>query len=370
MVVLVAGCGSPGTEDSATTFGGPGTSSTPTSTASSTMNTGSVTVGDASGTSADSTGGDPIFDLSNGGPIDLPACDEAQWEFGTVPPNVLLVVDKSGSMTEVWSDGGRLVQRWESLVGVVDDIVGNFDDQMNLGLQLYPEHAGGFGSCIVTPDPTIPVTPMAGAMIQASLATANIQGSTPLQSGVQTGIDHLDGIHAADPMGTPQQAMILIADGGISCSENHGATVNAIETAATQAPNPIPTYVVGIDISGFDDDAMNEYAIAGGQPAPGPGNSFYDTQSGDELAAALSLIAGELQSCTVVLDPPPNPELLPYMELEIDGMPYPELEDCDAGDGWSFENGSEDTVVFCGAACVALQELGTVDATYGCPPSG
>ena len=207
-------------------------------------------------------------------------------------------------------------------------------------------------------------------MIQASLASANIQGSTPLQSGVLSSIAHLDGLYDADPVGTPPQALILIADGGISCDRSHTATRDAIAAAATQADNPMPTYVVGIDISAFDDDAMNEYALAGGAPAPGGGNSFYDTQSGDELAAALELIAGQLQTCTVVLDPPPNPELVPYMELQVDGVPYPQLDSCDGSDGWAFDGESGDTVVFCGAACDALRESGTVDATYGCPPNG
>ena len=113
---------------------------------------------------------------------------------------------------------------------------------------------------------------------------------------------------------------------------------------------------------------MNEYAMAGGVPAPGPGNIFYDTQSGDELSAALEAIAGELQSCTVVLDPAPNPALLPYMDLDIDGVPYDQLKSCDEGDGWVLEG--EDVVQFCGSACDALKDVGAVNALYGCPPAG
>ncbi len=310
-----------------------------------------------------------MFDLGAGeGTPDLPACDESAWSFGTVAPNVLLVVDKSGSMTEVWSDGGMQMQRWQSLRNVVDAVVDGFDTSINLGLHLYPEHAGGFGSCVVEAEPIVPVAPMSGAQIQAELSTANIQGSTPLYSGVQSAIDHLNAVYGDAPDETPPQAIILIADGGISCDESHAGAVAAIEGAATQAPNPIPTYVVGIDISAFDDDNMNDYAIAGGVPAPGPGNVFYDTQSGDELAAALEAIAGELQSCTVVLDPPPNPALLPYMELDVGGTPYEHLASCDEGDGWVLEG--DDVVQFCGAACDDLKNEGSVDALYGCPPAG
>ncbi len=60
-----------------------------------------------------------------------------------------------------------------------------------------------------------------------------------------------------------------------------------------------------------------------------------------------------------------------YVEIEIDGMKWPKVMDCNTEDGWMFTQPDLSEIQLCGAACQAFQDAGgALDATYGCPPAG
>jgi len=290
--------------------------------------------------------------------------------FEAEPTNVLFLLDKSGSMTMTWQDGGQTKRRWESLYNVVDAVTTALDDRVAFGAKLYPSLPNEFGDCEVDPGAEVPIALNNAANLLATLPPPldALQGSTPTQAGVQQAIAYLDSIYAADPAGTPQQVIVLVADGGISCNGNATTTRNAIAAAANRAQNAIRTYVVGIDISAFVDDEMNDYAVAGGTALPGA-TKFYQTTDGDALAAALSAIVGDAQSCQVVLDPLPfGPDLL---DVEVDGMAVAMVSDCATEDGWVYVTpGDTSRIELCGSACDALKLTGTVDVDYRCPPAG
>ena len=327
---------------------------------------GDATTGDGDG-DGETTSGDGDGDATSGDGDGEP-CFEADYDFSVVPPNILFLLDKSGSMTIEWYDGGVLTRRWESLYNVVANVTTALDDHVRFGAKLYPSVDAG--SCGVDPGVEVPFALDNAATLLATIPAPEVfvNGSTPTHSGVEEALVYLDAVYAADPTGTPPQALVLVADGGVSCNESAAATEAAIAAAAAQSPNPIPTYVVGIDISAFNDDQMNAYAIAGGTALPGA-TSFYQTTDGAALAAAFDAIVADAQTCDVVLDPPPFGEDL--IDVTLGGVAVPKVTDCATEDGFVFPDPGDLTqLLLCGAACDELKAVGNVSVAYTCPGGG
>lgn len=336
-------------------------------------------------------------------------CGEVDFQLEAVPPNVVLVLDKSGSMVsenDADNDGEYdgywdhdndpntpLISRWNSLYNVVDFVVNGFDTQINFGAVLFPGEGAnnqyGPGACVVANTPTVPVAPMNAAQILSTIPAAtatNLQGATPATAGITTAIEHLETLDPEIP-----RFMILVTDGAANCSADATTNQELMEVYDENLPIvvgdayndlDIATFVVGIDIvdaltgSGNDGapeantfERLNDVAVAGGFPRPG-NEKFFNTINEIELMDALSEIAGQVVSCVVPLDMPPvHPN---FVEVEIGGMVIPRVEDCATEDGWVWVNpdGPYDAIELCGTACEALVDVGTVDATFGCPPSG
>jgi hypothetical protein len=317
-----------------------------------------TTTGDPSSTSVGTTMPDKI------------PCDSEETEVVPVPPSVLLILDKSGSMSmEKWDHDAMPmtadVTRWHSLHQVVEGVVTMFDAMVHFGVKLYPKiDAGSFvnvGACEVTPGVEVPVAPMNAAAVLAGIPAIDYEvlGGTPMETGLKRGYEYLETL---DP--GLQRFAILVADGEISdtCQgENFLEAQAAVEEA--YGTFDIPTYVVGIDVDPSTSEQLATLAIAGGKPKPGP-DPFYQTSNQNELQAAIQQIVKDTLSCVIAVDPAPSePELF---EVWIDGQPVPQVASC-AEDGyvWSVPHTE---VTLCGAACDLLKETGKVQALYFCNP--
>ena len=333
-------------------------------------------------------------------------CGEENFLLEAVPPNVMLVLDRSGSMADNFWDGDNNaatadVTRWNSLFNVVDSVVTSFNTDINFGAQYFPsdsaQDAYGAPACMVDVSPEVPVDIMNAEAILASLAPADIgdlMGATPATAGVESALAHL---RSLDP--DVDRFVILVTDGAANCgADSDLSTCPAVgcelmETYDDRLPQVvaeafddegIPTFVVGIDVNptagvqGVGNDGqpeadtylrLNDVAVAGGRPLDDAAK-FFNAQNELELQSALDQIAGQVVSCTLPLaDEPLSPA---FVEIEIAGMLWDRIDDCTTEDGWVFTNpdGPYDAIELCGAACTALAEQGALDVTFGCPPSG
>ena len=339
-----------------TTAGGSGTTTT------------GETTGDATTTSATTTTTTTGADDSTGALKPEP-CQVETTKINPIPPDVLLVLDKSGSMSmQSWDHDANpqtaVVTRWYSLYGVVSSIVTKFDKTVNFGMKLYPFiDAGSYqelGACKVDPGVEVEIAPENAAGVLAMLPGAEIAvlGGTPMESGLKAAFTYLQ---ALDP--NKQRFALLVADGEISktCEgEVFNEALGAVKGAYAKG---IPTYVVGIDVDPSTSAQLSALAAAGGKPNVDDPDGFYQTASQIELQAALQQIVDDTLSCVIdVMPEPTEPELF---EVWIGVDQIDAVTDCKTEDGWVWTK-PHAQVELCGQACLALKKSQQVEARYYC----
>ncbi len=338
----------------------------------------------------DSAGDDSMADDSSGddssGDDVGPSCGAETLSFELAPPNVVLVLDKSGSMvSNRWDHDLEAttpeVTRWSSLHHVVQNVVEDFDHRLRLGAVLFPavdvDNTGGLSACRVRDTPDALVAASNGAQVLASMPAADsteIFGGTPATAGLELAMSHLLDRDTENP-----NAIILVTDGAANCSA--GAEGGAVFSGYDEALAPtaaeayalgIPVYVVGIDIEDTllstpvanPWERLSEVADAGGVPKT-PEVPFYDVFDEQELDAAIEQIANEV-SCTITL--PDAVADTSRLELSLDGVSIPRVDTCEADEGW-IEDGPGQARL-CSQTCTAAQSESLLDARLSCIPEG
>lgn len=316
---------------------------------------------------------------------DAPNCGEQSIAFDFATPQVMLVLDKSGSMaSNTWDhdrDGGTPeVTRWASLHQVVENVTTDFDTRMDMGAVLFPAigapNQSNALACLMGDGPDATLSATGGEAVLAALPSAdstNIYGGTPATAGVRMAAEHLQDAKSEQP-----QAIVLITDGAANCAEDASGSGlflqydSTLPLAAAEAfAAGIPVYVVGIDIEDEVLDLpvanpwerLSEVADYGGVPREGD-VPFYDVFDEVELDAALASIAEEV-SCSV---PVPEHFDAARVELTIDGTPVSAADTCDDGEGWIVDGPNQ--LRLCADTCSAAQTAESVEATMSCIAEG
>lgn len=299
-------------------------------------------------------------------------------------PNVMLVLDRSGSMTaddERWDHDNRPetdpVTRWSSLHGVTSDLLGRFDDRMHFGAVLFPSQdaqSNWAEACPTADAADVEVGPQGAAQIVTMLpgANATTEGGTPTQAGFLNAIDHLNGLESEAP-----RAIVLVTDGAANCvGDDPLAYDGEVEEVVAQARlDGVLTYLVGIDIKQQEpadeqDDVevrdpiedMNAIARAGGAPKVGA-EAFYNVFDEAALDSALAEIAAQVV-CSVEVSEAPQDGA--EMFVSVGGEPVAEVAACSDGDGWFYASAT--SIRLCAGACDAFVAHGDLTTAYDCSP--
>ncbi len=323
-------------------------------------------------------------------------CKEIMVTLEPLPPKVALVIDKSGSMvSNKWDHDADAntptVTRWFSLHGVVTFILDNFQDQLDLGLVLFPSKMAtqtyNAMACLVGAAADVDCATANKNAILAAMPPANstsIAGGTPAAAGMLTAIEHLKSFDAK-----VNRSIVLVTDGAANCKmdamtekerfEVYDMNLHTIVDGALKNDN-IFTYVVGIDISmsntGNNQDGnpdnivpfqkLNEVAILGGKPKDDPAEKFYAASNQIELQAALDAVANDALSCVVALDEPP---VFPdNTKVFIGQDQVPHVTDCAMEDGWVYIGDPPTAIELCGSWCEQLKMTQMLDVEYYCKP--
>lgn len=300
-------------------------------------------------------------------------------------PAVMLIVDKSLSMTNLWDHDGDaqtpLESRWQSLHRVIEYLVVGLEDRVEFGLQLLPaadamlDEPINASSCSVNEIPeVVPGTGHSQSILDAMPAPDDdISGATPTRAAFLRAAQQLDD----DVADHRAKAVVLVTDGAANCTPDATADETLyvyddglpalLDEARLQ--HGIITYVVGIDILDAlgtkpainPHEALSTLAIHGGAPFGGA-EPYYSAADAGKLAWALDHVLGSI-TCTVALEHEVvDPESVTVM---LDDQSWGYVDDCAKAHGWTWPDaqGPHDRIMLCGSACTALQTTGEVEVT-------
>lgn len=325
------------------------------------------------GETGDESDTNPVFDVAEGGAeAEATAeggmgCVETDIKVDVVPWNVLLVLDYSSSMNAGFGTNSR----WAALWDAVELLVSDYDELVNLGAMTFPDMAvQDYNSCETTMV-EVPVAPQNGATILADIPDRDIAtpGNTPTRAGLSVAADHLETLDAEVP-----RAIVLVTDGEARCKPGFANEETLDDTVdefvgEIHDQRGIPTYVLGMALNSTAKASLNEMAEQGGVPNPSGPEKYYQADDEAQLHEAFDAIGSQVVSCEIELEAAPNDPML--LQVLVDGMEWPHVDDCATQDGWVFVEGSGNLrIELCGQACDDFRSSGLLKAIQQCPPAG
>lgn len=329
-----------------------------------------------------------------------PTCGGMPFAASPVKADVLLVIDKSGSMAETPEGFGT--DKWTAMRSALDAALTMVKDDLNIGLDLYPFP----DECSVPKgdDVQVPVQTGGTALpkILDALDASAPSGGTPTAAALARARRYFTSGAGAALKG--EHYVLLATDGGPNCNstlacEANACTVNLDGQCPMQVDNccdstqagpgaeagcldeaagvaeiealaaaGVATFVVGIPGTEAYADSLDAFAVAGGRPNPDAPPSYFAVSAKGGVAGLADVLGvitqGLITSCRFRLDSaPPDPARL---NVEIDGKPVPKL----GADGWELDLSADPpTVVLKGTTCARIQREGaqSVEVVYGCP---
>lgn len=218
------------------------------------------------------------------------------------PPNVMLLVDRSGSMTFRWGGLLQLTPYIEGMGAVT-----------RTGLAVFP----GGGDCEETGEVLVPMALASGVDILAALSTTVPEGHTPM-------VEALQDLRLAGELQDPHRdnAVIVVADG----EPNGGRDPDVEMREWASLPEPVDMHFISFASSAEADAVMQ--GMAEGTP-----HGFHDSAADiTELAARLDRVAASLSPCGYVLDTPVD-----AVSVSLDGVALEACTDADCVEGFGYD---------------------------------
>ncbi|HEX6240418.1 MAG TPA: hypothetical protein VFZ61_05975 [Polyangiales bacterium] len=316
-------------------------------------------------------------------------CEDYSVEVDAAIANVLIVLDRSGSMRDL------LVNRWDPSVAAIEQLTASLPPDMRLGLATFPGDCNALPSvneqldCVarqgsllgdLSCEPgQIKVAPGLGtaSAIHDQLQAMAPTGATPTAASLRAAHMALKGMASA----TSAEVVLLVTDGAPNCSAGNqgglGSVGIGIGTAASgqaaaipqtvmqieaMAADGIKTYVLGYDTQ--TDPALKQ-ALDRMAQAGGTGDQQHHSVDGQAtLLAALQATAAKTASCELMLK---SRVVDPWkVRVTLDGKPLT----VDTADGYKLDTDG-DNLTLLGSTCRAVQESASkhvlrVEAV--CPP--
>jgi hypothetical protein len=286
-----------------------------------------------------------------------PTCEQSvpiMFERTEAPPDVLLVVDKSGSMAQPL-DFTNFTSKWDVMVDALRQVVEASDATINFGLALYP-----VGDECGTGTVSVPIAPNAAAAVMGGLNGVTFpDGATPTHATLMAAATYYQA-RAANPNG---RYVLLATDGEPNCGPlgpEDDTSAETVAAATALATAGVKTYVIGFG-SGFGTNTglLEDVAMAGGTM------QYFQANSPEQLAMALMQISGQVTvpSCTYELtSAPDDPSRL---AVSVNGTPVPRSPTHTTG--WDYDPATN-SITFYGASCSELQSgtITEVHVDYGC----
>jgi von Willebrand factor type A domain len=251
----------------------------------------------------------------------------------SLPPDVLIVLDRSGSMNDqidgvACTGGCGASSKWTQMTQALEAFIPTVQAKVNWGLKLFATPKKD--SCTVGSAAEVKPAANNAVAIMTAIGASSAGSSTPTTAAVNAAAAYLKTLDDGFP-----KFILLATDGiptcgssqcapGVNTGGSSGACDDANAIAAVKSVHDtmqIPTFVVGIGTStGGGDATLTSMAQAGGYPRAGS-PSYYPVGSATELTAAFEAITGMVQDCTFTIDPPIDPKMQTISGVNADGVP-------------------------------------------------
>jgi|GEM_PF-408187 len=353
----------------------------------------------------------------------LESCGSAVKKAETVPANILLVIDKSGSMADV--PEGEENSLWKSTNLALRNTLSSASDAVSFGLQLFPassveQGCGASGTCCEMPGAGGVNVPIAAGFdkrqaIVDQLDSTRPGGGTPAAVALARAFDYFSVGAGKDLQG--DRFVLFFTDGGPNCNSGLSCAAQACTASIDVAKNPecagvnccegnneeclddlgtiesilslraigIGTFVVGLAGSESYAPQLNEFAIAGGHPRKDAEHGYFKVNA-EGSAQGLSDVLVEitedlLQSCALQLSWKTQVSSL-NVAVDCDTIPRARDDSVpqkggspDEGPGedvsyWTLDEEAEfPTVHLHGAICRKIEATGVqrIDVLSNCP---
>jgi von Willebrand factor type A domain len=283
-----------------------------------------------------------------------------------VPPDLLLVFDRSGSMAADPATGrncnppATCPSKWNQATAAVNTAVAGSQATIRWGLKLFSTDGNG---CTVAPGAQVDIGLDTAPAIATALGGAGPAGSTPTTSAMTLAGDYLASLTTPNP-----RFIVLVTDGQPTCAAGNGNgddSPAAVAAVAAQAVRGYGTFVIGVATA---NDAMatatlTQMSAAGLHPRAGTPN-YYVVNNTAELVTALGNIGTQVASCTFDLaSPPPDADNVVVLG---DGKVVPR-DALPTDNGWTY-GAAMTSITLTGTYCQDVMDgvVTNVEALFGC----
>jgi len=290
--------------------------------------------GEGAGDAGQSSGPDTLLppDSDAGSKLasDAPqTCVATTPQTSSLPPDVLIVLDRSGSMNDMIDGttcrGGCGAQsKWSQMTSALDAFIPTVQSSVNWGLKLFA--SPGPNTCGISNGVEVAPAANDAMKIVGAIAGTTAGSSTPTTAALTAAAAYLQTLKDGNP-----KFILLATDGipncgsspcapGVDSSPNSCDDANAIAAVKTIHDDlSISTFVIGIGTaSGGGDATLTAMAQAGGYPRAGT-PSYYPVQSADDLTQVFQTVTGMVQSCTFSFTPALDPQTQMVSGVFADG---------------------------------------------------
>jgi hypothetical protein len=345
---------------------------------------GSGSGGNGSGGSTSSgSGGDGFFGSGGGGGdvtigVDMnTSCGQNSVSVMPLPPDILIVQDRSLSMTDNSNDqacdGGTIqgngncgaTSKWSQVTTALNQAVSQTQSKVNWGLIWLGDEAT---TCGAATTPVVPITPGTSyPLIQAAINSVQFTGmpGTPTAAVMNNAVTYMNSLTDPNP-----KYLLLATDGEPNCapgSVNVGGSdavgaENAVSAAMTAG---YPTFVVGIATTSDPaaTTALNTMAVNGGEAQTGAATSYYAVTDTADLISVLGKIIGKTVSCTIPLTGVSGTlDKVAVSAKDANGNTIEIMQD--ATNGWSYTDATKTAIILNGDACNNLMSVTYTDFQF------
>jgi hypothetical protein len=298
-----------------------------------------------------------------------PNCGQTSVSVMPLPPDILIVQDRSLSMTDD-SSGQSCVKptpangdgmcgaasKWAQTIAAINQVVGQTQSKVNWGLMFLGDEVDQCGAATA---PVVNITPgNSSQLIQAALNGVQFNGKlgTPTAAVMNNAVKYLQGLTDDNP-----KYLLLATDGEPNCaggnlnmSDGTGAE-NAVTAAYTAG---FPTFVVGIATATVASAsiALNTMAVNGGEAQVGAATQYYAVTDTAGLETVLGQIIGKAVSCTIPLTGVSgNLDKVAVSAKDASGNTIEIMQD--STNGWSYTDATKTAIILNGDACNNLKSV-------------